>query len=534
MKSRMWAAALVLAMLAACGGGGGGSGEGPVPPTGGEAPNDGGGQGGNPDGGQDGDQPDAGGDADGGGSDQPVPVPTAHGEAVGSAVSAEIGPDGGTLSSADGDLTIVVPAGAFASAQTVSIQEVTNLAHGGKGRAYRLRPEGLNTPVPMTVRLRYDDELLAGTALPHLGIAYQDEAGVWRRYAVPAVDTAAHTLSVPTTHFSDWSRVAGLQLLPHRATLQPGQSLALSVSQCVQYDPETSEDPWTIPPAPYACSVVPAGGPTTSQWSVNGVLGGGGVIGTVVPDAGPASATATYTAPATKPEPNTVAVSTMHKAGKAVELLVSQVTIEALPADCEGYRTVREFKVDLSFDSFFHTGAADYLTHTGTHAGRLVGRIQRMADTGAEGYWMGYVHGEGAGLISIADSYAYNPPGGPSLNGTIEGNSAPVDSLNTPSIVRMRLNFATCKLELFGGYTIVARVVENGQGRDQTVQIGALYLFNQIVPAAQRGRLVMEGTLPVRAQTATDVTGYVPTAVRGANWVREGRTTARWAIQTAP
>ncbi|MBK8741082.1 MAG: hypothetical protein IPM02_16845 [Betaproteobacteria bacterium] len=62
-----------------------------------------------------------------------------------------------------------------------------------------------------------------------------------------------------------------------------------------------------------------------SEWSVNGVLGGGGAIGTVN-GSGPE---ATYAAPPAKPSPNTVAVSArVDRGARGRTLVVSNITIE--------------------------------------------------------------------------------------------------------------------------------------------------------------------------------------------------------------
>ena len=144
-----------------------------------------------------------------------APIPTEIGEPLGDAISKTIGAGGGELATADGAIAVVVPAGAFAKDEVVSIQEISNEAHGAKGRAFRISPEGLNTPVPMTIRFKYEDDELAGTTLESLRVAYQQADRTWRVYTQPTIDTNAKTLSIKTRHFSDWSRVVGVQILPN-------------------------------------------------------------------------------------------------------------------------------------------------------------------------------------------------------------------------------------------------------------------------------------------------------------------------------
>jgi hypothetical protein len=84
----------------------------------------------------------------------PVAV-TPPGEVRGKPVQVMIPAAGGILISPDGILTIEVPAGALASAQTLTIQPITNQAPGGLGAAYRLGPEGQTFAVPVTLTFTY-------------------------------------------------------------------------------------------------------------------------------------------------------------------------------------------------------------------------------------------------------------------------------------------------------------------------------------------------------------------------------------------
>ena len=197
-----------LFMLSACGGGGGADGD-PV-----IAPGDHAGSGGDP-------SPSPGAppvEPHGEAPDGYTPLPTDVGTPIGTSVSAVVGAAGGQLSTADGTLTVEVPAGAFESDRTLAIQEITNKAHGAKGRAFRITPEGLHTTMPMTVRWRYSESDAQGTDPQALRIAYQDAARIWHVYREPAHDASARTLSVPTTHFSDgrWSLVHSCCRIPLR------------------------------------------------------------------------------------------------------------------------------------------------------------------------------------------------------------------------------------------------------------------------------------------------------------------------------
>ena len=108
------------------------------------------------------------------------------------------------MASPDGYLFVEVPPGAVPAGAQFSVQEVTNLAPGGIGPAWRLGPEGTTFPVPVTLTI-----FAGGTGRPldEITVAWQDDQGYWHR-AVPASvvrDPLARTLTVQTSHLSSWT-----------------------------------------------------------------------------------------------------------------------------------------------------------------------------------------------------------------------------------------------------------------------------------------------------------------------------------------
>src|SRR5213076_3313354 len=79
------------------------------------------------------------------------PQPSAFGTPSGSSKHLLIGAAGGTMISADGVLTLSIPAGAVAADTDFTITPITNTAPGGQGGAYRVRPDGLLLLAPATV-----------------------------------------------------------------------------------------------------------------------------------------------------------------------------------------------------------------------------------------------------------------------------------------------------------------------------------------------------------------------------------------------
>lgn len=249
------------------------------------------------------------------------PVPTAVGAPVGAPVSKVIGASGGTLSSADGRLTVEVPAGAFAKDEAVGIQEIENHAHGRVGKAYRLTPEGVKFAKPVTLTFPYTNADIAGTALELLGVAYQDEKGFWRAYKKVELNRENKTVSVETDHFSDWSLVYGARLSPPEAAVPVNGGQLLRVEECKP----KMEDGVALA---YYCQY--SGGQAQGQypvgnWSVNGVAGGDLSVGTVREGVG---GTATYQAPAEVPARNPVAVSAEYTNSSGNKfILISNVTV---------------------------------------------------------------------------------------------------------------------------------------------------------------------------------------------------------------
>lgn len=242
---------------------------------------------------------------------------TAVGTTIGSASTTTIGSGGGSLSSPDSRMTLSIPAGALTATTVIGIQPITNNAHGGIGNGYRLTPDGQTFQQPVSMRFTYTDQDLIGTAVEALGVAYQSSDGSWHWVNSPVVDTAARTVTVTTTHLSDYSFVEGVNLRPRSATVGVGETVALQIRHCYPDDDASflSEcDEEQLAP-------LPTSAPT--EWAVNGVPGGNSTLGTIGGD----HQSATFRAPQTKPTPNTVAVTARLVDRRKVTFLQSNITI---------------------------------------------------------------------------------------------------------------------------------------------------------------------------------------------------------------
>ncbi len=254
--------------------------------------------------------------------EQPIePVATAVGEPIGDAVTQAIGPAGGTIESADGALRIEVPAGALATEQALSVQAISNHAHGKIGRAYRLGPEEISFANPVRLTFSFTPDQVLGTSPELLRVASQNGDRFWELHEELVLDADEGTVSVESTHFSDWSLVTGALLSPQSATIKPGETVSLSVVICERVQ---SDD--LLAPLVAECRPSEVIGNLVKNWSVNGTPGGDGTVGTVaVQD----DRRAIYTAPATAPQPSSVAVSAEYTTLEgALVLLISNIEVQ--------------------------------------------------------------------------------------------------------------------------------------------------------------------------------------------------------------
>jgi hypothetical protein len=166
------------------------------------------------------------------------------GTASGQATQKTIGAEGGNIILPDGLLTLKIPAGAVTAATNFSIQPVTNtLPEGvGRGKSYRLLPEGVNFKKPVELTFKYDASLLEGTVPEALYLAYQDNKGYWAIIPRSTLNKTNRTLTVSTTHFSDWAVYCDFSIVPVNYIVKQGKSFPLKITTCESADPLYAED----------------------------------------------------------------------------------------------------------------------------------------------------------------------------------------------------------------------------------------------------------------------------------------------------
>ena len=226
------------------------------------------------------------------------PAITAIGKPDGKKAEMKIGKDGDSFSSSDGKVKLIIPEGAVSKKTTFSIQPVTNLMPNGNGKAYRLEPSGTQFKKPIELVFHYDPEESEDSAQLLMGIAMQDDKGQWYGLKKFTLDTVAKTMSGNINHFSDWANFNAIKLYPSSGRLKVNKSVDLSIDLISSEDEDQVLSPVPLDGSGGLSPMKMLKIPWRSSWSATS--------GTVTKES---KTTGTYTAPASVPAKNPVAVS---------------------------------------------------------------------------------------------------------------------------------------------------------------------------------------------------------------------------------
>jgi hypothetical protein len=223
------------------------------------------------------------------------PAITAIGKPDGKIAEMKIGKEGGRFNSSDGKITLIIPEGAVTKKTNFSIQPITNLMPNANGAAYRLEPSGIQFKKPVQLIFNYDEDEAKDTMQLLLGIAMQDDKGQWFGLKNFTVDTIAKTLSGNINHFSDWGKFDKIKISPDYKRLKVKKNLGLEI---VLITEETLGDELT--------NLIPKKMPWKATWAANDIVDGNTTEGKIVITS---MSSIKYTAPATEPPKNPVAVT---------------------------------------------------------------------------------------------------------------------------------------------------------------------------------------------------------------------------------
>ena len=248
----------------------------------------------------------------GGSTETKTPV----GLPIGTAITKTIGTTGGEISSNDGRIKVIIPAGALDAPKEFNIQAISNELPEGIGQAYRLGPHGSQFSKPVTVLFNYMPADTMDTRAEFLDIAYQDEQGTWQMMTNTVLNKTQHSIAVATSHFSDWGYFKSIKLTPSAATVEQGSFHELKLTtNFPKVDPDDQPPgSYTIPVLKKTRKLRPD---EVKGWSYAGE-------GTLEGD-GPS---AFYTAPDHEPGVNPEAITAhikMHRKGQF--MLVSNIVV---------------------------------------------------------------------------------------------------------------------------------------------------------------------------------------------------------------
>jgi hypothetical protein len=195
------------------------------------------------------------------------------GVSIGNIVSKEIGAAGGSLQSADGSLSLSIPAGALAANTIIGIEPITNTNLAGIGKAFRLTPHGQQFAKPVEITYSYaalKDSIAMQEAL---GLSYQDSTGAWNFMSYHALDTTAKTVVYKSSHFSDWGLMPWISLNPFYRILSEDEELHIDAYQYIPYKKCNCNDDFLVPPLEKGYPVglpKPLDKQYIKEWKLNG------------------------------------------------------------------------------------------------------------------------------------------------------------------------------------------------------------------------------------------------------------------------
>ena len=225
------------------------------------------------------------------------PAITPAGKPDGEKTEMKIGKDGGSFTSSDGKIRLIIPEGAVSKKTTFSIQPATNLMPNGNGKAYQMKPSGINFLKPLQIIFHYSENEMEGNSPALLGIAMQDDNGQWSSLNKAITDTTAKTVTAAIHHFSSYVNYLKARIDPSSARVKVNGSRRLKITLVVPQSAGGDDDELTT------LGVEIKNSPA---WSVNGIPNGNSATGIISVSQ---NYSAIYKAPAQIPAQNPVAVT---------------------------------------------------------------------------------------------------------------------------------------------------------------------------------------------------------------------------------
>lgn len=308
------------------------------------------------------------------------PAITAIGKPDGKLMELKIGKDGGSLSSSDEKITLIIPEGAVSKKTNFSIQPITNTMPNGNGLAYPLQPSAAAFQKPIQLIFNYDEEEAKDTMQLLMGIAMQDDKGQWFSLKNSLIDTVAKTLSGNINHFSDWSKFAAIKLDPDNARVKVKKTLSLFIIGVV---PKPKDDDRDLSP------LYKTKEPKKLIWKVNNAVGGNTTFGTIKGWVGSTDKILEYgrfTAPDIVPDSQNPVVVAVKLQGLSIKFNGSNFNNLNLVSNILIYDDAYEIKMISSTDGF--AGSLGKVTYQDTgsfvislkkNEGKIIEKVNKNA-----------------------------------------------------------------------------------------------------------------------------------------------------------
>ncbi len=212
------------------------------------------------------------------------------------ASSATIGPAGGSLASADGRLTLLIPAGALSAPTPLSIGAEASDAPQGIGPGYVLSPSTVTFAKPLILRAAYGPDDVAGAGPASLALAFLT-GGTWYSIGGGLLDPGRRALSVtlPAGTPASSARRAAIEnpfWARHLAILRaweiaPKKTAVLSGGGKAHFSAYYAGPPSSIPCiSPFCAAGLQSPTAVNVEWYAGGVKGGDAANGTFAPPTG--------------------------------------------------------------------------------------------------------------------------------------------------------------------------------------------------------------------------------------------------------
>ncbi|MCF0074219.1 hypothetical protein LZD49_27290 [Dyadobacter sp. CY261] len=189
---------------------------------------------------------------------------TAFGKPIGPATTKTIGPEGGSLTTNDGKLTLTIPSGALSKSTPFSVEPIENTAMVGVGTSYRITPEEIKFNKPATFAYHSTGEDLNGAA-GALGLAQQQAEGSWAITRKAELDNTTGRISAKLTKTGRTSIVSKYFLYCTKDTLIPSEETTLELRHIDESFKPTSPEEELFVPLGILSTVS-----EISAWTVNG------------------------------------------------------------------------------------------------------------------------------------------------------------------------------------------------------------------------------------------------------------------------